>query len=250
MPGEAGRAFVDAWQATNLLRAAWGDDRIASLFLLARETPDGILYNAAVVKVEDSGTWLACFDDTANDGARAPWPVRGSGRSPGTVRRPRGGGRRPPRQRAGHRLAGPLAAVLRYRAATARADAARAASATRSRRQRAPSPTGACPRPLARGGLPRIAGRRARRPGLDLAAPARCPSPRRPARPDAVRRSPRAPSRPPLQTWSATWTRPAATSSRSTWTAAGESRVRREGRPSSTWSTPGLLCPPGDMAPR
>ena len=69
MPSEpAGRAFVDAWQATNLLHAAWGDERIASIFLLSKSTRNGILYNAAVVNVEDSGIWLACFDDTANDG--------------------------------------------------------------------------------------------------------------------------------------------------------------------------------------
>ncbi len=68
MPGEpAGRAFVDAWQATNLLRTPW-DERIATIFLLSPSTRNGILYQAAVVNVEDSGIWLACFDDTANDG--------------------------------------------------------------------------------------------------------------------------------------------------------------------------------------
>ena len=68
MPGEsAGRAFVDAWQATNLLHTPW-DERIATIFLLSSSTRNGILYQAAVVNVEDSGIWVACFDDTANDG--------------------------------------------------------------------------------------------------------------------------------------------------------------------------------------
>src|SRR5271155_1318107 len=68
MPGEpAGRAFTDGWQATNLLHTPW-DERVATLFLLSPDTRNGILYDAAVVNVEDSGIWLACFDDTANDG--------------------------------------------------------------------------------------------------------------------------------------------------------------------------------------
>src|SRR5580692_13043673 len=68
MPSEpAGRAFVDAWQATNLLHIPWGE-RIATIFLLSPDTRNGILYQAAVVNVEDSGIWLACFDDTANAG--------------------------------------------------------------------------------------------------------------------------------------------------------------------------------------
>lgn len=70
MAGEsAGRAFVDAWQAMNLLHIPW-DERIATIFLLSPDTRNGILYDAAVVQVEDSGIWLACFDDTANDGGR------------------------------------------------------------------------------------------------------------------------------------------------------------------------------------
>jgi hypothetical protein len=63
----AGRAFVDAWQTENLLHIPW-DERIATIFLLSPDTRNGILYDAAVVNVEDSGIWLACFDDTANDG--------------------------------------------------------------------------------------------------------------------------------------------------------------------------------------
>ena len=68
MPSEpAGRAFVDVWQAMNLLHTPWGE-RIATIFMLSPSTRNGILYEAAVVNVEDSGIWLACFDDTANDG--------------------------------------------------------------------------------------------------------------------------------------------------------------------------------------
>jgi len=68
MPSEpAGRAFTDGWQVMNLLHTPW-DERIAHIFLLSPDTRNGILYDAAVVNVEDSGIWLACFDDTANDG--------------------------------------------------------------------------------------------------------------------------------------------------------------------------------------
>jgi hypothetical protein len=48
----------------NLLHTAW-DERIATIFLLSPDTRNGILYDAAVVHVEDSGIWLACFDDAA-----------------------------------------------------------------------------------------------------------------------------------------------------------------------------------------
>ena len=59
MPSEsAGRAFTDGWQAMNLLHIPW-DERIASIFLLSPDTRNGILYEAAVVNVEDSGIWLA-----------------------------------------------------------------------------------------------------------------------------------------------------------------------------------------------
>lgn len=128
MPSEpAGRAFVDAWQATNLLHTPW-DERIATTFLLSPDTSNGILYEAAVVNVEDSGIWVACFDDTANDG--------------GTHTLSRSGGMDEAleefaalAERAADRLASRqaigkaalFAGVLRYRAATVRADAARAA---------------------------------------------------------------------------------------------------------------------------
>ena len=63
----AGRDFVDGWLATQLLHTGW-DERIAHIFLLSPGTRNGILYEAGVVHVEDSGIWVACFDDTAGDG--------------------------------------------------------------------------------------------------------------------------------------------------------------------------------------
>jgi hypothetical protein len=128
MPSEpAARAFVDVWQAANLLHTPW-DERIATIFLLSRSTRNGILYEAAVLTVEDSGIWLAGFDDSANDGgthtlsqfgdmaealeefaAMAADAADRLDRS-ATIGTP-----------------GLFAGVLRYRAATVRADAARAA---------------------------------------------------------------------------------------------------------------------------
>jgi hypothetical protein len=70
VPSEAaGRVFVDAWLATELLHIPW-DERAPALFLLSPDVRNGILYHAAVVTVENSGLWLACFDDIANDGGR------------------------------------------------------------------------------------------------------------------------------------------------------------------------------------
>jgi hypothetical protein len=128
MPSEpAARAFVDGWQAMNLLHIPW-DERIASIFLLSPDTPNGILYDAGVVNVEDSGTWLACFDDTANDGGTRTLrefdhPAEALEEFAELA------------DRAADRLASTqsigkadlFAGVLRYRAATTRADAARAA---------------------------------------------------------------------------------------------------------------------------
>jgi hypothetical protein len=128
MPSElAGRAFVDAWQTTNLLHIPW-DERIASIFLLSPSTRNGILYEAAVVNVEDSGIWLACFDDTANDGgthALGQFGDPGQALEEFAALAERAADRLDSRQ--------PIdkpdlfAGVLRYRAATVRADAARAA---------------------------------------------------------------------------------------------------------------------------
>jgi hypothetical protein len=143
---EAARAFVDDWQAANLLHTPW-DERVAHLFLLgpagdqatrqARAARDagprgggsvsGICYEAAVVDVEGDGIWVASYDGTAgDDGPRslarsgdlgaaldtfAAWADRAGGRA----------------ERAGiGRYPDLIAGVLRYRAAEARSVAARA----------------------------------------------------------------------------------------------------------------------------
>jgi len=128
MPSEpAGRAFTDGWQAMNLLHIPWGE-RIASVFLLSPDTPNGILYDAGVVNVEDSGIWLACFDDTANDGGTRT--LRQFEHPAGALEEfaelaDRAADRLASTQSIGK--ADLFAGVLRYRAATTRADAARAA---------------------------------------------------------------------------------------------------------------------------
>ena len=87
MPGEEpARAFLDDWQAAHLLHTPW-DERVAHIFLLdpgrgpgaqaVRAAPDagprggggvtGILYDSAVVEVEDAGIWVASYDGTAGD---------------------------------------------------------------------------------------------------------------------------------------------------------------------------------------
>ena len=128
MPSEpAGRAFVDGWQAMNLLHIPW-DERIASIFLLSPDTRNGILYEAAVVNVEDSGIWLASFDDTANDGGTrtlGQFGDLGEALEEFAALAERAAGRLAGSQAIGR--AGLFAGVLRYRAATVRADAARAA---------------------------------------------------------------------------------------------------------------------------
>ena len=124
----AGRAFVDGWQAMNLLHSAWGDERIASIFLLSPDTQNGILYDAAVVNVEDSGIWLACFDDTANDGGTRTIGQFGDlaqALEQFAAHAERAGGRLASTQAIGNPDL--FAGVLRYRAAMTRADAARAA---------------------------------------------------------------------------------------------------------------------------
>ena len=128
MPGElAGRAFTDGWQVMNLLHTPW-DERIVTLFLLSPDTRNGILYEAAVVNVEDSGIWLACFDDTANDGGTRTLGHFGDlGEALGqfAALADRAAGRLGSGQAVGK--ADLFAGVLRYRAAAVRADAARAA---------------------------------------------------------------------------------------------------------------------------
>ena len=154
--GPAGRAFVDAWQATNLLRTPW-DERIATIFLLSPSTRNGILYQAAVVNVEDSGIWLACFDDTANDGGTHTLgqfgDVGGALEEFAALAE-----RAADRLDSGQAIGKPelFAGVLRYRAATVRADAARAALGDAIRHHRPRADGGDGLRPLwHEAGLPR-----------------------------------------------------------------------------------------------
>jgi hypothetical protein len=128
MPSEpAGRAFVDAWQTANLLHIPW-DERIATIFLLSPDTRNGILYEAAVVNVEDSGIWLACWDDTANDGGTH---TLGQFGAPDEALEEFAAlaERAADRLDSGQAIGKPdlFAGVLRYRAATVRADVARVA---------------------------------------------------------------------------------------------------------------------------
>jgi hypothetical protein len=143
---EPARAFLDDWQAANLLHTPW-DETVVHVFLLdlgrspgAREiraAPDaglrggggvtGILYDSAVVDVEGDGIWVASYDGTAGDnGPRslarsgdlgaaldtfAAWAEQAADRA----------------ERAGiGRYPDLIAGVLRYRAADARSAAARA----------------------------------------------------------------------------------------------------------------------------
>jgi hypothetical protein len=148
MPSEpAGRAFTDGWQATNLLHIPW-DQRIASIFLLSPDTRNGILYEAAVVNVEDSGIWLACFDDTANDGGThtlGQFGDLGEALEQFAALAERAAGRLDSTQAIGKPDL--FAGVLHYRAATIRADAARAAlgDAIRRHQPRADSRDGLHP---------------------------------------------------------------------------------------------------------
>ena len=118
---------MDAWQAANLLHIPWGE-RIATIFLLSPDTRNGILYQAAVVNVEDSGIWLACFDDTANDRgthALGQFGNPGEALEEFAALAEQAADRLDSRQAIGQPDL--FASVLRYRAATVRADAARAA---------------------------------------------------------------------------------------------------------------------------
>jgi hypothetical protein len=163
MPSEsAGRAFVDAWQTANLLHVPW-DERIATIFLLSPDTRNGILYEAAVVNVEDSGIWLACFDDSANDGGTY---ILGQCVDPSQALEDFAA----LAERAADRLDRSatigkpdlFAGVLRYRAASVRADAARAALGDAIRRHQPQADSGGGLRPLwheaglSRESLPRV----------------------------------------------------------------------------------------------
>ena len=242
MPSEqAGRAFVDAWQATNLLHAAWGDERIASIFLLSKSTRNGILYNAAVVNVEDSGIWLACFDDTANDGGTCTLGQFGDlGEALEQFAALA--------ERAADRLDSTqsidtpdlFAGVLRYRAATTRADAARAALGDAIRRHQPRADAAAA---CARSGTKPACHRSPwaacwpARTGPGRSGPSSVP-PARGSRTHPPPPSPPAPSTATASTWSATWTRLAAAASRSTGTAAGTRRRATSRSMSRIWPTP------------
>ena len=147
MPGEEpARAFLDDWQAAQLLHTPW-DEAVAHIFLLdpglgpgaqqVRAPPDGlrggggvtgVLYQSAVVEVEGDGIWVAGYEDPRREdgGPRslarsgdlgaalnmfAAWAERAADR----VERERGSA-----------VPDVVAGVLRYRAAEARVTAARA----------------------------------------------------------------------------------------------------------------------------
>ena len=118
------------------MHTGW-DEQIAHVFLLSPSTRNGILYEAAVVNVEDSGIWVACFDDTANDGGTRTLGTFG------TLKEALEEFAALAEQAAdrldhAHAVGGAdlYAGVLRYRAATVRADAARAALGDAIRRHR------------------------------------------------------------------------------------------------------------------
>jgi hypothetical protein len=241
MPSEsAGRAFADAWQATNLLHIPW-NERIATIFLLSPGTRNGILYEAAVVNVEGSGIWVACFDDTANDGGTH---ALGQCADPGEALEEFAALAEQAADRLDRRRAigqpDLFAGVLRYRAATVRADAARAALGDAIRRHQPRADTRDGLRPLwHEAGLPRESLGRvlAGRTGPGRSSPSSAP-PARGSRTHPPPRWPPALSTATALTWSATWTRPAAGASRSTGTA-GRTRRRATSRSmSSIWPAP------------
>lgn len=123
---ETGCRFLDAWQATNLLRASWGE-RIASLFVLDPADSRRIVLEAAVVNVADSGIWLACLDDTAQgDQVR---PLVGFEHVGAALAEFADRGEATADRIEGERACGSpelIAAVLRFKAAAVRAEAAAA----------------------------------------------------------------------------------------------------------------------------
>jgi hypothetical protein len=123
---EAGRGFVDDWQATNLLRTPW-QDRLATLLLLDPADTTHILYEAAVVNVADSGIWLACFDGTRGGEA---WTLADFGDLNGAFNQFAACAEQAADQIEHGKASGAdavIAAVLRYRAAAARTQATAAA---------------------------------------------------------------------------------------------------------------------------
>lgn len=128
MRGErAGRSFLDRWHAANLLHIGF-DERIASVFLLDPADGTRILYDAAVADIAGSGIWLACLDDTARGDEAGP-PARfgdlGAALAEFAARADQAAGRIERERACGSPEL--IAAILRYRAARVRAEAAAAA---------------------------------------------------------------------------------------------------------------------------
>jgi hypothetical protein len=133
---ETGRRFADDWQASNLLHTPW-PERIATLYLGDPADGTRILYEAAVLDIEDSGIWFACYDDT--DGGRAyslgPFGDLGEALNEFARRAERAADQLEQGYADGSR--GVVSAVLRYRAATARTQAAAATLGDGIRREQA-----------------------------------------------------------------------------------------------------------------
>jgi hypothetical protein len=157
MPSEAaGRDFLDGWLATQLLHTPW-DERIAHIFLLSPGTRNGICYEAAVVNVEDSGIWVACFDGSGGDGGTYTLGTFGTMQE-ALEEFAALAEQAADRLDQGHAIDGAdlYAGVLRLRAATVRADAARAALGDAIRRHQPGNHAGDGRQPLwHEAGLPR-----------------------------------------------------------------------------------------------
>ena len=138
MPDEAaGRRFADRWQTANLLRSPW-NEHISRIFLLDPVAKTRIIYHAAVLNVADSGIWLACEDSTA-EGEPAvtlkQFDDMGGALGEFAACAERAAGQVEHEQSVGSPDL--IAGVLRYRAAQARADVARAVFGDTVRRQHA-----------------------------------------------------------------------------------------------------------------
>jgi hypothetical protein len=150
----AARSFLDDWQAANLLHTPW-DETIVHVFLLdpgrAPETEDTrsraaasaggtggtarIIYHSAVIDVQDDGIWVASYQDTGDGDAAAGarrgalcTSVRFDDLGPALdafAARAERAADRIERERVST-VPELVAGVLRYRAAEARATAARA----------------------------------------------------------------------------------------------------------------------------
>lgn len=128
LPSEqAGRYFVDDWQVANVLHTPW-DQTLAHIWLPDAAARNGICYEAAVIDVAGSGIWLACWDNTAvgeNAHVLARFAHVGEALREFAARSDQAA------DQAGRNatldMPDLVAGILRYRAAAARAQAARAA---------------------------------------------------------------------------------------------------------------------------